>query len=298
MKKITVIIPVYNNPPELRMTLDSVVQSDFPLEDLEVLVCDDGSSADMKAVAQEYASQVDIRHFWQEDKGFRPGQARNMGIRAAQGELCVFLDCGVIVTSGCLKEHWRLYQEQGPKMVAIGYIYGNDLTSDLEEMRQIIEANTPDQAAAIMEDRGMRDGRERDYVIGEDLSRWQAPWIVLWSLHFSVPTAFMRENTVWFDDFFCTWGCEDNDFGIQLSQHGARYVLARGAKAIHYPAQKRSYDRLQTEPDFRAGWQKNRAYLKEKWAAHPLVQLWMTEGGKAIKDLPLLPDPQEGTKAP
>ena len=65
-------------------------------------------------------------------------------------------------------------------------------------------------------------------------------------------------------------------------------MLGRQARAIHYPAAKRSYDRLQTEPDFRAGWQKNRAYLQKKWAGHGLVQLWITQGGKAVKSLPLL----------
>ncbi len=290
MKKLTIIIPVYNNPRELRMTIGSVLGSDFPLEDIEIIVADDGSSVDMKAVADEYTGRVDIRHFWQEDKGFRPGQARNMGIRAAKGEVCVFLDCGVIVTRGCLSEHWRLYQQNGPKAVTIGYIYGNDLTSDLQEMRDIIDNNTPDEAADIMNERGMLDGRERDYAIGSELYRWQAPWIVLWSLHFSVPTEFMRENNVWFDDFFCTWGCEDNDFGIQLSQHGAKYVLGRDARAIHYPAEKRSYDRLHTEPDFRAGWMKNREYLKEKWSGNEVVQLWINEGGRAVKALPLLPE--------
>ena len=59
---------------------------------------------------------------------------------------------------------------------------------------------------------------------------------------------------------------------------------------VHYPAEKRSYDRLHTEPDFRAGWMKNREYLKEKWAGNELVQLWINEGGMAIKALPLLPE--------
>ncbi len=294
MKKISVIIPVYNNPKELRLTMDSILGSDFPLDEVEILVCDDGSSPSMKAVAEEYAGRIDFRHFWQEDLGFRPGTARNMGIRAARGQLCLFLDSGVVVASGCLKEHYRLYQQHGPKMVAIGYIYGNDLHSDLDEMREIIDTHAPDEAAAIMEERQMLDGRERDYAVGGDiLYRWQAPWMELWSLHFSVPTAFMRDNNVYFDEFFCTWGCEDNDFGIVLHGLGGKFVLAREAKAIHYPAKVRSYDRLHNDPDFRAGWLKNKEYLKQKHKDHPLVQLWLEKGGKPIKELPLL-DVEEG----
>lgn len=290
MKKISVIIPAYNNPKELRLTIDSILGSDFPLDQIEVLVCDDGSQPSLLPVVDEYSQRICARHFWQEDKGFRPGTARNMGIRAAKGELCLFLDSGVIVTSGCLSEHYRIYQQHGPRLVTIGYIYGNDLTSDLEEMRGIIDSNTPDQAAAIMDELGMKDGRERDYAAcGDQLWRWQAPWIVLWSLHFAVPTEFMRENGIYFDEFFNTWGCEDNDFGICLHGKGGKFVLARDARAIHYPARVRSYDRLHNDPDFRAGWLKNKEYLKEKHKDHPIVQLWLGEGGgRAVKALPLL----------
>ncbi len=287
--KISVIIPAYNNPKELRLTIDSIIGSDFPLDQVEVLVCDDGSRPSLLPVAEEYSQRLYVRHFWQEDKGFRPGTARNMGIRAAKGELCLFLDSGVIVTSGCLSEHYRLYQQHGTKLVAIGYIYGNDLTSDLEEMREIIAKNTPDRAAEIMAERNMLDGRERDYAMcGDQLWRWQAPWIVLWSLHFAVPTEFMRKNEIYFDEFFNTWGCEDNDFGIRLHSAGGKFVLARDARAIHYPAKVRSYDRLHNDSDFRAGWLKNKAYLKEKHKDHPIVQLWLGEGGLAVKKLPLL----------
>lgn len=290
MKKISVIIPAYNNPKELRLTIDSILGSDFPLDQIEVLVCDDGSQPSLLPVVDEYSQRICARHFWQEDKGFRPGTARNMGIRAAKGELCLFLDSGVIVTSGCLSEHYRIYQQHGPRLVTIGYIYGNDLTSDLDEMRGIIDSNAPDQAAAIMDELGMKDGRERDYAAcGDQLWRWQAPWIVLWSLHFAVPTDFMRENGIYFDEFFNTWGCEDNDFGICLHGKGGKFVLARDARAIHYPARVRSYDRLHNDPDFRAGWLKNKEYLKEKHKDHPIVQLWLGEGGgRAVKALPLL----------
>lgn len=290
MKKISVIIPAYNNPKELRLTIDSILGSDFPLDQIEVLVCDDGSQPSLLPVVDEYSQRICARHFWQDDKGFRPGTARNMGIRAAKGELCLFLDSGVIVTSGCLSEHYRIYQQHGPRLVTIGYIYGNDLTSDLEEMRGIIDSNAPDQAAAIMDELGMKDGRERDYAAcGDQLWRWQAPWIVLWSLHFAVPTDFIRENGIYFDEFFNAWGCEDNDFGICLHGKGGKFVLARDARAIHYPARVRSYDRLHNDPDFRAGWLKNKEYLKEKHKDHPIVQLWLGEGGgRAVKALPLL----------
>ena len=51
---------------------------------------------------------------------------------------------------------------------------------------------------------------------------------------------------------------------------------------------------LHNDPGFRAGWLKNKEYLKQKWAGHGLVQLWLEKGGKAVKALPLLDLEGEG----
>lgn len=279
MKLISIIIPVYNNPKELELTLNSILLQDFSLEEIEVLVVDDGSTIDMEKVTNCFADKFLIRYFWQQDKGFCPGTARNMGIRVASGAVCVFLDSGVILTKKCLEKHFQRYQEYGEKLCVIGYTLGNDTCSDLDEMRQIIDKHTPDEAEIIMRERNMLDGRERMYKnMGDDLALWPAPYTMLWSMHFSVPTKFMQENSLYFDEYFSTWGCEDNDFGITLLKCGARYVLARDAVAIHYPAHARSYDKLHNDPDFRAGWQKNREYLRKKYADDKVVQRWLQKG--------------------
>lgn len=279
MKKISVIIPAYNNDKELDLTLNSIACQDFDLQDIEVLVCDDGSEKDMKAVAAKYAKQFTVRYFWHEDLGFRLSAARNMGLRNADGEMCVFIDSGVLVTSGCLAEHYRLYKEYGEKLCVVGYALGNDLNSDLNEMREIIDTHTPDDAAKIMKERNMIDGRERTYQgMGDDLSAWPAPYTALWGLHLAVPLKFMRDNNIWFDENFTAWGCEDADFGVQVFKAGAKFVLARKAVVIHYPPEVRSYDKLQNDPAFRAGWLKNKEYLKNKFPDDKSVRLFAEKG--------------------
>ena len=64
MKSISIIIPVYNNPEKLKLTLDSILAQKFPLEELEVLIVDDGSQIDMKSIAEEYADRISVRYFW------------------------------------------------------------------------------------------------------------------------------------------------------------------------------------------------------------------------------------------
>ena len=282
MKSISIIIPVYNNPEKLKLTLDSILAQKFPLEELEVLIVDDGSQIDMKSIAEEYADRISVRYFWQEDLGFRPGTARNMGIREAKGKLCIFLDCDIIVTSHCFTELYQIYQTYGETSVILGYLYGTDLQADLDEMREVLDTYSPDEAVLIMEKRNMGEGRERTYAaMGDNLSQWPAPFTMLWGAFFAVPTSFMRENHIYFDEYFRTWGCEDNDFGIQLYQHGGRYILARKAKAMHYPAKVRSYYKMKNDPIIHEGWRQNREYLKKKYANNRLVQLWLEKGGWA-----------------
>lgn len=283
MKEISVIIPVYNNPKELRLTLDSICAQNFPLEKLEVLICDDGSYLDMKSVAEEYTDRFSVRYFWQEDRGFRPGTARNMGILAAKGKLCAFFDSGVILLSDCIEKHIELHSIAGDSATVIGYIYGNDIHSDLKKMKEIIDENTPDMAAVIMERMGMVESRENLYnEFGDDLSEWPAPWVALWSLHFSVATEFLKKNDILFDSFFTTWGCEDNDFAIQLYHHNAKFLLGRSTRAIHYPAEIRSYDKLKNDAVFRENFHRNQEYVVSKYPDDRSVKLWNDKGYREV----------------
>lgn len=273
--KVSIIIPVYNNPEELEMTMKSIVGQTLPSEEMEVIVVDDGSQIEMKSVLLKYQNKIQCKYYYQEDRGFCPGTARNIGIKNAKGEICLFIDCGVVLVSDCVSKHYERFQATGDKCVVFGYVYGNDTHSDLKLMRQIIDTNTPDAAAALMEEHKMLDGREKLYsMYGDDLNAWPAPWIALWSLHFSVSTEFMRKKGIFFDPYFTTWGGEDNEFGIQLQIHGADFCLAREAKAMHYPPDIRSYDKLRSNPEFMGNFKRNKQYIKNKYPQNRGVALW------------------------
>ena len=68
--KATVVIPTYNRLQELKLTLDSLVlqKCSYPFE---VIVADDGSYENTKAVIDEYIGKLNIRYVFQEEKGFR-----------------------------------------------------------------------------------------------------------------------------------------------------------------------------------------------------------------------------------
>jgi glycosyltransferase involved in cell wall biosynthesis len=84
--KVSVVIPVYNGATEVSRAIDSALaQTDC---DVEVIVVNDGSKDDTKAVLDEYGDRVRAIH--QQNSGL--AATRNRGIQAATGEWIAFLD--------------------------------------------------------------------------------------------------------------------------------------------------------------------------------------------------------------
>ena len=87
--QISVVIPVYNRSFELRRALESLVAQ--TKVDFEVLVCDDGSTEDIRAVISPFENQIDVRYQRIENSG-GPARPRNVAIGMARGEWISFLD--------------------------------------------------------------------------------------------------------------------------------------------------------------------------------------------------------------
>jgi glycosyltransferase involved in cell wall biosynthesis len=94
---ISVVIPVRNNPDELRLCLNRLSASTFRL--YEVIVVDDGSTDDTAQVAAELGALVVHR-----GECHGPAAARNRGAQFARGEILFFLDSDVCVYPDTLQE--------------------------------------------------------------------------------------------------------------------------------------------------------------------------------------------------
>src|SRR5262245_6922666 len=82
----SIIIPTFNRGRILRDALDSVFAQAVP--EVEVIVVDDGSTDDTKAVVDMYGSRV--QYVYQENR--EPAAAKNEGICRARGRHIAFLD--------------------------------------------------------------------------------------------------------------------------------------------------------------------------------------------------------------
>jgi glycosyltransferase involved in cell wall biosynthesis len=83
---ISVVLPVFNGEATIRRALDSVFAQDAV--DLDVVVCNDGSTDATPAILSEYGSRIGIVS--QENRG--RGAARNASLGRTRADLIALLD--------------------------------------------------------------------------------------------------------------------------------------------------------------------------------------------------------------
>lgn len=84
--RVSVVVPTYNRGWIVNEAIDSVLNQTF--QQYELIVVDDGSTDDTKAILGEYGNRIRVIH--QANRGV--SAARNRGIRAAKEHLIAFLD--------------------------------------------------------------------------------------------------------------------------------------------------------------------------------------------------------------
>lgn len=210
----TVVIPTFNRSARLKALLSCLVKQ--PADRLaRVVVCDDGSSDDTEAVARSFEDRLPLVYAAQEDRGFRAGQARNMGIERAVGDVVVFVDDDVLVRPDFLEHHLAAHAAADGPAVAIGYRHRTAEAVDEVPSREQIHA-------------AEREDRLLDLEM--PIEEHPQPWIYVYSCNFSVTRG---GPDLRFDEGFFGWGLEDTELGYRLCHAGYRIVEAVDARVLH-----------------------------------------------------------------
>jgi glycosyltransferase involved in cell wall biosynthesis len=277
--KLSVVVPTYNRSGLLRYTLDALARQTVPREQFEVLVVDDGSTDDTKQVVDGYHDRLNLSYFFQEDEGYRVAKARNVGVAHARGEICVFVDSGVLPHSGTLAAHLDSHAGSPVPLAVSGYVYCfNENNEDGELIARTIDYDDPDTTIAKLAAEGTwLDIREEFYAkYGDDFGDLPAPWLMFWTCNASARTDQIRRVGM-FDEWYRSWGAEDVDLSYRLHHDGARFLVNRRASSIHCPHPK-SY---QENMDAVAG---NYRYFAGKYGT-PVAQLVVGNHFHVINDI-------------
>jgi glycosyltransferase involved in cell wall biosynthesis len=116
--KLSVLIPTYNRRHILARTLPTVFAQDLPAEDWEVVIAVDGSSDGTAAWLRSLEPPCPMRVLEQQNRG--PAAARNVGLRAARGDVVLFLDDDILCGPTLAREHLAGHAEAGGDAVVFG----------------------------------------------------------------------------------------------------------------------------------------------------------------------------------
>lgn len=96
---ISIIIPTYNRKYMLSRLIDSILQSNYPIDKLEIIVVDDTSNDNTYEYIKERHSNVII--YRNKEKKSASG-SRNVGARCAKGEYLFFIDDDNIIDKNAI----------------------------------------------------------------------------------------------------------------------------------------------------------------------------------------------------
>lgn len=131
--KLSIIVPIYKVESYLRKCVDSLLDQDFPKEDYEIILVDDGSPDRCGEICNEYEAKYNnIKVVHRENGGL--SAARNSGIEIAQGKYLQFVDSDDYLESNVLKELVEKIERENLDILRFNY-------QNVNENYEIFEPN-------------------------------------------------------------------------------------------------------------------------------------------------------------
>jgi len=147
MKKLSVIVPVYNmaSGDKLAWCMDSLTSQ--TLEDMEILAVDDCSTDESLQVLKDYEMKYPDRvRVFSTDRNCRQGGAKNVGLQHAQGEWIGFIDADDWVCRDYYERLLKKAEETGADVVGTDYSLVDRHTW---EPGKTVHNNRPEQAGVL-----------------------------------------------------------------------------------------------------------------------------------------------------
>lgn len=233
---ISIILPVYNRIDMLRRTMAMLTHQTYPLELMEIIIADDGSSDHPEQLILEFEEFFAVNYVRQKDLGYRLAHIRNLGVRAAKHDHIIILDCDMAPVPN-LVELYAKWLSLDEKTLLIGhrrYVDANDVTAEavLDNPSSMLELPSVATKNAVMKNSPSKDWREAIYSETDNLRHSPHPF----RASSCGNVAFHRrifDDAGPFDEAFTAWGAEDNEFGYRVLNAGYYFIPILDALGLH-----------------------------------------------------------------
>jgi glycosyltransferase involved in cell wall biosynthesis/GT2 family glycosyltransferase len=210
-RKVSVVVPTYNRVDQLRRTLEGLA-GQTGLDALpEVVVVSDGSTDGTDEFLASADVPLPVIALRQDNAG--PAAARNRGVRAATGELVLFVDDDVIPAADLVAAHLRHHAATDGDTVVIGPM--------------VTPAGDPLSPWCQW---------EQDMLVKQYDAMDRGDWAATARQFYTANASLARHHVLdagGFDERFRR--AEDVELAYRLADRGLRFVFARDAVVVHHP---------------------------------------------------------------
>lgn len=221
----SLLIATYNWPQALNLVLKSALsQTQLPNE---ILIADDGSNAETKQLIEQFQknSPIPIRHFWQEDKGFRKSKILNKSVADTSSQYIIQVDGDCIMHPKFVEDHLKA-SKKGV------YLYGS-------------RVNILPEAVTVIFEKGLTVFNMFSKEIKNKTRTLHIPFFSnLYKAHEGISRKFRGCNvSFWRDDFLAIngynedyegWGREDSDLVIRMANSGVKAKRLRYSGIVYH----------------------------------------------------------------
>lgn len=247
MKKFTsaLLLSTYNWPQALQVVFKSLKEQTL-LPD-EILIADDGSKEETKELIEQFKAEINVpvKHFWQEDNGFRKSKILNKAVAGSGSDYIIQIDGDCIMHRNFIEDHINAVKLNM-------YLYGarvNILESAVKEVLEnritsfgfsskLIKNKTRSLHIPFLAGMYKPHKDYSDKFRGCNVSYWKSDFIAVNG----------------YNESFEGWGREDSDLVIRMGNNGVMAKRLRYAGIvfhIHHKINSRDNfevnDRIQQE---------------------------------------------------
>lgn len=211
---LSVVVPTRNRALRLRECLESLFVQDYPRQDWEIVVVDDGSTDETSGLLGDLARESPVRLRAVANPGRGVAAARNEGIRQAHGDLLLITGDDIVLSRCWLGVHAQSHGGCPDTLAVLGYTEWDPRL-----------ARTP-----LLD--YLDGGKQFGY--GKIRHPEDVDYRFFYTSNLSLKKALLLRTREFFDEAYPFAAMEDIDLGYRLWRHGLRIRYVREAKAYHY----------------------------------------------------------------
>jgi len=129
LNSVSIIVPAYNAEKNISKLLESLLNQDYPKEQLEIIIVDNNSDDKTKRIVEQYPVKIF------DEKNIQSSYAaRNLGIRNSKNDILVFTDADCCVDSHWIKNGVKCLNSEDADLVAGNVIFNKKSKFNLIEI--------------------------------------------------------------------------------------------------------------------------------------------------------------------